>query len=73
MYWEDHTPAHFYAQYGKHQVMISIRDGVVLKGLFPAKQLKLVLAWCEIHKPELLNNWQAAKKHGALSKIEPLH
>nr|WP_243137099.1 DUF4160 domain-containing protein [Heliorestis convoluta] len=26
----------------------------------PSKQLKLVLAWCEIHRDELMKNWENA-------------
>jgi len=43
-----------------------------LKGALPAKQLKLVLAWCEIHQDELSKNWVSARQHGAISKIDPL-
>ncbi|WP_414713550.1 DUF4160 domain-containing protein [Schnuerera sp.] len=35
---------HFHAKYGNAEVLIDIQSGVVLKGFFPAKQLKLVLA-----------------------------
>jgi len=45
---------------------------VVMKGVFPFKQLKLVLAWCEIHREELLKNWENAQLHKELYKIEPL-
>jgi hypothetical protein len=72
MYWADRFPEHFHAEYGSAKALVSIRDAVVLKGALPIKQLKLVLAWCEIHRDELLRNWQAAEAHGEISKIEPL-
>ena len=72
MYWDEHFPEHFHAEYGKFKVLVSIKESAVLKGAFPAKQLKLVLAWSEIHKDELVNNWNAAREHGKISKIEPL-
>lgn len=37
-----------------------------------AKQLKLILAWCEIHKKELIQNWNSARENGEINKIEPL-
>jgi Domain of unknown function (DUF4160) len=72
MYWDDHLPGHFHAEYGNLKALVSIREGVVIRGLLPVKQLKLVLAWCEIHKEELIKNWESAKAHGSISKIEPL-
>jgi hypothetical protein len=73
MYWNEHFPEHFHAEYGKFQILVSIQEGSVLKGVFPAKQLKLVLAWCEIHKEELMKNWLSEREHGKIEKIEPLH
>jgi hypothetical protein len=52
--------------------LISIRDAVVIKGGLPARQLKLVLAWCEIHQEELSKNWHSAQEKGKIAKIEPL-
>lgn len=72
MYWDEHLPPHFHAKYNEHSVLIDINDGSVLKGLFPFKQLKLVLAWCELHKRELLNNWENAVKNKEIKKIDPL-
>ena len=72
MYWNEHFPEHFHAEYGEFKVLISISEAVVLKGALPSKQLKLVLAWCEIHREELTKNWNAARVHGEISKIEPL-
>ena len=73
MYWSDHTPAHFHAEYGEFKALIDIRSAVVIKGYLPSKQLKLVLAWCQIHEEGLLDNWEAAKQHRELLRIEPLH
>ena len=72
MYWDDHFPMHFHAEYSDLKAIISIEQAAVVKGLLPAKQLKLVLAWCEIHKEELVRNWDSAQKNEQISKIEPL-
>ena len=72
MYWKEHFPEHFHAEYAEFKAQIGIRDAVVIDGDLPAKQLKLVLAWCEIHQEELLKNWDSAMKHGKISRIDPL-
>ena len=73
MYWKKHFPPHFHAEYNEYKVLVDIDEGAVIKGRFPFKQLKLVLAWCELHKKELLKNWESALKHGEIMRIEPLH
>lgn len=72
MYWAEHFPMHFHAEYGSLKAIIGIEEAAVLKGALPAKQLKLVLAWCEIHKDELIKNWQSAQAHKDIKKIDPL-
>lgn len=72
MHWNDHLPPHFHAEYGSHKILVDIVKGSVMKGVFPFKQLKLVLAWCEIHRDELLANWSNAAEHRELMKIDPL-
>lgn len=72
MFWNDHMPPHFHAEYGDSKVLVEIKTGTVIRGVFPFKQLKLVLAWCEIHREELLQNWENAIQHQELYRINPL-
>lgn len=72
MYWHDHMPAHFHAEYNEYKILVDIANGSVMKGVFPSKQLKLVLAWCEIHRDELMNNWENSLKHMSIQRIAPL-
>lgn len=72
MYYSDHNPPHFHAEYAGYKALIDILDGKVYKGFLPAKQLKIVLAWCEIHKDELMQNWELSKSDKPLKEINPL-
>lgn len=49
-----------------------IGDGLLLEGAIPSKQLKLVLAWVEIHKEELLVDWELAVNGEEPFRIAPL-
>lgn len=44
----------------------------VIKGKMPRKELKFIFEWLDLHKKELLINWEKAKKGGKLNTIEPL-
>lgn len=72
MYYSDHNPPHFHAEYGEFKALIDIQRGYVIKGALPSRQLKYVLAWCEMHLDELMQNWELAKDANPLNKITPL-
>lgn len=72
MYWSDHFPMHFHVHYKESKAIVSIEQVAIIKGMLPARQLKLVLAWCEIHKKELIQNWISAQSNDTIKKIDPL-
>lgn len=73
MYLSDHAPPHFHATYQDYNAMIDIAEGNVLQGALPRKELRLVLAWLELHRDELLENWLiASQRSGELKKVKPL-
>lgn len=72
MYYDDHNPPHFHAEYNGNKALIEIDEARVIKGALPSKQLKLILAWCVLHQDELMQNWELAKDGKALNKVAPL-
>ncbi|MGE4343741.1 MAG: DUF4160 domain-containing protein [Geoalkalibacter sp.] len=75
LFYEDnkrhHTP-HFHVRYQGSKASIAIDDGRVLGGAIPGKQLKLVQAWLELHRDELLANWELVTQGEAPFRIAPL-
>ena len=51
---------------------ISIPDGKLLEGELPAKKLKFVQVWVDIHEEELMANWALAVKGEPVFPIDPL-
>ncbi|WP_367995976.1 DUF4160 domain-containing protein [uncultured Adlercreutzia sp.] len=45
---------------------------VIRGGALPARQLKIILAWNEIHRDELMQNWELARDNMRLNSIDPL-
>ena len=73
MFFHDHIPPHFHVECAEYKAKINITDGELIDGSLPKKALRLVQAWAEIHKEELMNNYhQSLKEGGIISKIEPL-
>ena len=75
MYFMDnkqHNMPHIHVKYQEDEVIVSIPDGEVLEGAIPKAKMKLLQAWIEIHKDELVANWQLAVSGQHPYKIEPL-
>lgn len=72
MFYGDHAPPHFHAEYGDEKAIISIKTLTVLEGNLSRRAQALVLDWAELHQEELLKNWENAHKDKPLDKIEPL-
>lgn len=69
----EHPPPHFHAQYAEHKkACIEIKTGEVLSGSLPRRQLKLVQAWTELHREDLLVNWEVAMNGEKPLPIAPL-
>ncbi len=50
---------------------ITIKDGVVT-GTMPRRALRLVYEWLDLHRDELMDNWERLSNSEAPVKIEPL-
>ena len=71
MYWDDHAPPHFHAKYAEYEITVNILTGVV-EGKFPKRALHHVLEWYELHREELMENWELCQKDEDLKTIKPL-
>lgn len=66
-----HLP-HVHAKYAEFEASVAIGDGEVLGGELPRKQLRLVQAWIELHRDELMADWALASAGQTPYRIEPL-
>jgi len=74
MYFGDHVPPHFHAEYAEFAAQISINDLGIIEGHLPPKALALVVEWASLHRQELIDNWRSLSEDGTgtFNKIEPL-
>lgn len=61
-----------HARYQDHEAVIGVNDARLLTGGLPEPKRVLVQAWLEIHREELLANWDNARATGDFFRIEPL-
>ena len=69
---KQHHRPHIHAKYQEDEAVVSIADGKVLEGRLPPAKMRLLLAWVEIHKDELMADWELAVSGQQPYKIEPL-
>jgi hypothetical protein len=72
MYWRDHSPPHFHANYAEDEVVINIRTLMVLRGTMSRRALALVLEWAQEHRDELMEDWELCQRRQSPKKISPL-
>ncbi|MGM0616395.1 MAG: DUF4160 domain-containing protein [Pseudomonadota bacterium] len=69
---QHHGMPHIHARYAEFEASVNINDGEILAGELPRKQLRLVQAWIELHRDELVADWSLATAGEPLYKIDPL-
>lgn len=72
MFFRDHNPPHFHAEYGEFEGLIDIDKLDLMVGTLPPRVLGLVIEWAALHQRELLTNWNKARKNKKLDRIKPL-
>ncbi len=69
---EKHHLPHIHVRYQGSIASIAIDDGELLAGDLPKRQMRMVQVWIDLHKEELLANWELAKEGTEPFRIEPL-
>jgi len=75
MYFMDnkqHKLPHIHVKYQDDEVIVEVPSGEVLEGRIPNTKMKLLAAWIELHRDELLADWELAVSGQQPYKIDPL-
>lgn len=68
----EHNPPHFHVIYQDDEATFDIKSGALLEGVIPVRQRRLVEAWWELHKDELLADWSLIQGGEECFKIDPI-
>lgn len=72
MFFREHGPPHFHAEYSGQQAVVRIEDLTVLRGRLPPRALGIVKEWASLRQAELKTAWDRARRQEAPGKIAPL-
>jgi hypothetical protein len=69
---KQHNLPHIHAEYQGQKAVFEINTAELIAGVLPNRQVRLVQAWIEIHRDELLADWGLAVNGEEPVKIDPL-
>ena len=72
MYWDDHAPPHFHAEYGGSEALLNIQTLEIIRGKLPHGAAILVKEWAMQHRNELMEDWKLCEQLQTPNKIAPL-
>ena len=67
-----HNEPHFHAYYQEESAVFTIANIDLIAGSLPRRQQRLVEAWAELHKEELLADWRFLLNGQIATPIKPL-
>ena len=67
-----HRRPHFHAYYQEQVAIYGIDEIELISGEFPRRQRRLLEAWAELHRDELLSDWDRLQAGQSPLPIEPL-
>jgi hypothetical protein len=72
MYYNDHAPPHFHAEYAGSEALFEIETLRIYAGNLPRRAHNLVIEWADLNRAELFANWERARQGEPLLEIAPL-
>jgi len=73
MYVDEHRPPHIHIRYGGDEAVVSlVGDTVKIEGAIRRRTLGLVLDWVDLHRDEILANWERIERFEQPLPIAPL-
>jgi len=72
MYFNDHMPPHFHAEYNNQEAAFAIENLSIIAGSLPPRITGFVIEWASQHQKELMANWNLMNTNGTFKKVPPL-
>jgi hypothetical protein len=72
IYYDDHDPPHFHAEYQGEKAVFDFRGNILNGDLNSRTATRLVREWVDLRCHELKEDWDLAQSGNTLKKIPPL-
>jgi hypothetical protein len=72
MFYNDHEPRHFHAEYQGQRGKFDLDGNMVVGNVHSRTALRLIKEWASLHRREIEANWEHMKAGRTLERIPPL-
>ncbi|MFQ5923675.1 MAG: DUF4160 domain-containing protein [Anaerolineales bacterium] len=72
MFYKEHEPAHFHAEYQGQQSKFDLHGEMIVGNIRSKTALRLIREWASAHHDELQANWENMKGGRPMERIAPL-
>jgi hypothetical protein len=72
MYFSEKHAPHFHVRYAEQRASVDIETFGIVSGSLPPRVLGFVTEWAALHRRELIENWDRARRGRRLHPIAPL-
>lgn len=72
MFYDDHNPPHFHAEYQGEMAVFDFRGNILRGNIRSRTAVRLIREWVDIRQTELENNWDRMQEGEEFTKIDPL-
>jgi hypothetical protein len=72
MFYREHEPAHFHAEYQGQQAKFDLAGKMLVGNIRSRTAVGLIEQWATLHRSELESNWKRMKAGETLERIAPL-
>lgn len=72
MFYDDHNPPHFHAEYQGEMAVFDFRGNMLRGNISSRTAVRLIREWVDLRQSELEANWKAMQDGKEFSKIDPL-
>ena len=72
MYYGDHPPPHFHAEYQGQRAIFDFNGTLLAGSIKSATARRLIKMWCKRHNEELIVNWARIEEGQVINRIDSL-
>ncbi len=72
MFFDDHNPPHFHAEYQGDMAVFDFRGNILRGNIQSRTAVRLIREWVDLHQAELEENWNEMQMGREFHKIPPL-
>ena len=69
MYCREHPPPHVHVYYQGFEALVAIESGEVIGGSLPPAAMRIIRAWVDRRRAELMANWERGRQREPFERV----